>query len=114
MGTHKQNDIERKSRKKLNPYERALLAYTAIAESIAAHAEALFEAMEDDHKPLIGINLKRMDHGGWLAIAVRDNDMVREDVLTGGQDPVDALIMLSKKIKRKGFKVADVWPPLEK
>lgn len=113
MGHKKQEAIEKKARTRLNPHERAALNYATLEQAFATVADTLLDAWMDPHAPLIKMNCKRMDHGGMLIVLVRDNDTVTEDIMTGGEDILDAMLGMSKKLKRSDWKVAKEWPPKE-
>lgn len=111
MGKAKQQELIKQAGHRLSPYQRKMARYDRIDEAFERSVPRLREAMLDQHAPLIGLTIKRMPHGGMFIVIVRDNDLKEEEMLSGGEDLIDALMAIDVKLNKSSWKTKKPWEP---
>jgi len=96
------NDLReaRRQKKHLKPYERGILRYEDLRDHFKTHLSNLLGAVEDVDKPLLSLKVIRREDGAFLAIAVRDDDMVEQVMFGYGDDFWEALLSINKKLNK--------------
>lgn len=111
MGKAKQAQLIKEAGHRLSPYQRKMARYDRIDEAFDRSVPRLREAILDEHSPLIGMTIKRMPHGGMFIVIVRDNDLKEEEMLSGGEDLIDALMAIDVKLNKSDWKPKKKWDP---
>jgi len=111
MSRRSEEGLNASRSKRTNPYQRAIERYDAIRNTLVGEVSNLLGAIEDDHAPNTGLSFIRRDDGGYLAIAKRNNDLVDQVVMAYGEDLIDALLNLNKKISAGTWKKDTPWKP---
>lgn len=99
MSGRSSEQYQSKGKKKLNTYERAAAKYGAIHQAITGNLPDLGSAMEDDFNPNTGLSFVRRADGGYLGILKRDCDLNKQLIMAYGDDIIDAMMGLEKKLK---------------
>lgn len=111
MGIDAQEAIATGRQKRLTPYEKAILRYNKLRDAWESVLGHVLYVLEDEMKPNTGLNITRRDDGGFLAILKRDDDMRKEVIMAYGDDQLDALLSLEKKVRGDKWKVDTPWSP---
>jgi len=96
-------------KRKPNVYERAIIRYDKVNDGLTGTLTNLRDCLEDDFRPNTGLSFVLRDDGGYLVIIKRMDGLKKELMMAYGEDIIDALLAIDKRLGSAEWKVDIPW-----
>ncbi len=107
---HKQLESKHAAARK-RAREKKIRAKRAREEGLAEVLPNIVDALNDDLNPCIDLRLKIRDDGSYLTLIKREFEIEEQVLFHVGDEPIEALHGLDKKVERGVWKVSLPFKP---